>query len=124
MREPRRVGSRVGCGEMLPPAWRYTRDGNPTGKNTRLHQELQRRKLRRKISQHTSGVNQRFTYKLYTCYVSYGLVCSLAPMKIFGALTASKFQRNGFAETFSTTDGFFQSGDCMHSNLRNFGGSF
>ena len=38
----------------------------------------------------------------------YGLVCSVAPNKIFGALTtAPKFQRNASAETSSTTDGFF-----------------
>ena len=40
----------------------------------------------------------------------YGLVCSVAPRKNFGALTtAPKFQRNGSAETSSATDGFFSS---------------
>ena len=41
----------------------------------------------------------------------YGLVCSVAPRKNFGALTtAPKFKRNGSAETSSATDGFFSVG--------------
>ena len=60
--------------------------------------------LRQKF-QRTSGVNQRHV----TCsMLRYGLVCSVAPRKNFATLTtAPKFQRNGSAETSSTTDEFF-----------------
>ena len=80
---------------------------NPDWKNTWFHQELQRiLAIAPKISTHHRRKSEIYISALYV--LCFGLVCSIAPRKNFGALTtAPKFQHNGSAENSSATDGFF-----------------
>ena len=87
----------------------------PTGKNTQFHQELQRYLvITPKISVHLRRKSEIYISAL--CMLHYGLVYSVAPKENFATLTmAPKFQRNGFTETSSATDGFFSSQALLES---------
>ena len=98
-----------------PLRWRSLR---PTGKITQFHQELRHNLvIAPKISVHLRRKSAIYISALYV--LCYDLVCSVAPRKMFDALTtAPKYQCNVSTESSSTTDGFFPIGSLRSHVLK------